>query len=650
MKSSWLVILVLISLALVATPLADVKAPALISSHMVLQRDAKIHLKGTADPGEQVIVSFRDAEARATADSSGAWAVQIGPFDPGEPSALVIKGKNILTFEDVVVGDLWVASGQSNMEWPLQAAKDAEKEISQANYPGIRSFTVKRAQSFSPLSDVSGTWETCTPDTAGSFSAVGYFFAREVHTQTGVPIGLIHTSWGGTPAEAWTSLKAIQETPSMASLLASYEAALKKNAEPAAKKEEPTYTDPGNKGLAEGFAAPKTSLEGWEEMILPQPWERAGLKIDGAVWFRRDVEIPESWAGKDLTLSLGPIDDFDTTYFNGKQVGAIGPERMNAYATPRKYVIPAADVKAGRAVIAVRAFDNYGDGGFTGRDSDMKLEPSDRSAPLIPLAGPWRYKIELGLPPKPPQAGNYPSTASVLYNAMIAPLVWCPIKGAIWYQGESNAGRAYQYRELFPLMIRDWRRSWGIGDFPFFFVQLANFMERRPEPGDSEWAELREAQTMALKTPATGMAVIIDVGEAKSIHPLNKQDVGKRLALNALARVYGEPVEYAGPMYDHLTVEDGSIRLHFTHAEGLKTPGAAKLVGFAIAGEDKNFVWADARIDGETVVVSSSQVAKPVAVRYAWADNPECNLYNAADLPASPFRTDDWPGITKGRE
>jgi sialate O-acetylesterase len=293
MKSFWL-ILIVVSLALVGASLADVKAPALISSHMVLQRDTKIQLKGTADPGEHVRVSFRDVEAEATADSSGAWAVQMGPFDLDEPSALIIKGKNTLSFEDVVVGDVWVASGQSNMEWPLSSARDAEKEISQANYPGIRSFTVKRATSFTPLSDVSGTWEVCTPDTAGSFSAVGYFFAREVHTHTGVPIGLIHTSWGGTPIEAWTSLKAIQETPSMAPLLAAYEAALKKSAEPAAEKEEPTYTDPGNKGFEQGFAAPETSLQGWGEMTLPQPWERAGLNIDGAVWFRKDVEIPRT--------------------------------------------------------------------------------------------------------------------------------------------------------------------------------------------------------------------------------------------------------------------------------------------------------------------------------------------------------------------
>jgi sialate O-acetylesterase len=385
-------------------------------------------------------------------------------------------------------------------------------------------------------------------------------------------------------------------------------------------------------------------------MDLPQQFETAGLLIDGAVWFRRVLELPESWAGKDLVLNLTPIDDQDITYFNGKKVGSIGRETPNSYMVPRKYVVPGSLVHGGRNVIAVRVFDSAGEGGFS-RGGAMSIGPNEGE--VISLRGAWDYKVELALEPKHPDWGSRPEAVgvsnqnnpSVLYNAMIAPLVPFAIRGAIWYQGESNAGRAYQYRTLFPIMIRNWRSAWG-HDFPFYFVQLANWHANKAEPDESDWAELREAQTMTLREPQTGMAVTIDIGDENDIHPRNKLDVGRRLAAWALAGTYGEKVIPSGPLFDRFTVEGDWVRIRFKHGVGLKTSDGGPVKGFAIAGEDRRFVWADARIDGDAVIVSSPKVLKPVAVRYGWADNPIANLYNGAGLPASPFRTDDWPGIT----
>jgi sialate O-acetylesterase len=417
------------------------------------------------------------------------------------------------------------------------------------------------------------------------------------------------------------------------------------------------YEDEGNKGEAMGYADPQANTSDWKSMNLPQFMETAGLKIDGAVWFRKEIEIPEAWAGKPLELNLAAIDDYDTTYFNGKRVGGIGADTPNSYSVPRHYQVPGDLVKAGRNVIAVRVFDSAGEGGFgTGK---MVLGPDGLTdSQKLALAGPWSYKFELGLEPKTPDWGSRPeapgptnqNSPGVLYNAMIAPIVPFSIRGAIWYQGESNAGRAFQYRTLFPTMIRNWRTIWGEGDFPFYFVQLANWQPIKPEPDESEWAELREAQTMTLREPNTGMAVIIDIGDTNDIHPRNKTDVGHRLALWALANTYNQKIEYSGPLFKSFTVNGSEVRIKFSHANGLKTSDGAAPKAFAIAGADKKFVWADAKIEGDEIVVSSKDVTKPVAVRYAWADNPVTNLYNKLDLPASPFRTDDWPGITITRK
>jgi len=634
---------------------ANIKLPSLVGDNMVVQHHAKVRIWGWADPGENVSVTMAKKSARTQADSKGKWEVQIGPFQPGGPHEMKIAGKNTIVVKNILVGEVWVASGQSNMEWQLRNSAHGAEEIAAANTPEIRLFTVKKATSLDTRDDVAGKWVLCSPDTAGDFSAVAYFFGKELHQATKVPVGLIHSSWGGTPAEAWTSRSALAAVPEFHSLVealdksaASLPSALRDYQAALAEWERKNYLqDPGNRGAELGYAKPDHNESEWKTMRLPQAWETAGLSIDGAVWFRKTIEVPAGWAGKDLSLSLGAIDDFDTTYFNGGQVGTTGTETPNYWMAPRKYVVPGHLVRAGRNVIAVRVFDHYGDGGFTGPASDMWIGPVNSAS--VSLVGDWVYKVEFAAEPvkvdystQPvaPTGSRNPNSPTVLYNAMLAPLTSYSIRGVIWYQGESNAGRARQYRTLFPCMIRDWRAAWKEGDFPFLFVQLANYQAPRAEPSESGWAELREAQLMTLKVPETGMAVIIDIGEERDIHPKNKKDVGHRLALWALANTYGQKLEYSGPMYERFTVEGDKIRVRFSHAAGLTTKGEAALEGFAIAGADGKFVWAKAKIEGTDVVVWNESIRNPRAVRYGWADNPAVNLYNGAGLPASPFRTD----------
>jgi sialate O-acetylesterase len=563
----------------------------------------------------------------------------------------------------VWAGEVWVASGQSNMEFPLSRATSGN-EAAAAGCPGLRLFTVTKATATQPKTDVDGAWQACDAAAAEGFSAVAFFFGQELHRSLGVPVGLIHSSWGGTPAEAWTPRAALLAQPSLAPKIEALDAALsdaagqadiaRKIAEWEAKN---FHQDTGNVGFGQGFSKVDAPTADWSKMELPQYWENAGLQIDGAVWFRRDVDVPAEWAGHDLSLSLGPVDDFDTTYWNGEQVGGIGSETPQYWEAPRRYTLPARLVKAGRNVVAVRVFDHYGNGGFGGSPSQMNLARSD-GGPALPLAGTWDYKVERALPPAVVDystrpgglSADDPNSPTVLWNAMMAPLTPFPLAGAIWYQGEANADRAYQYRTLFPTMIAAWREAWGLPDLPFLFVQLANFMAPPERPGESAWAELREAQTMTLQLPHTGMAVILDIGEADDIHPRDKKDVGLRLALQALKGVYGMDVVASGPTFASAAREGAAMRVRFRDTNGglVSVDGGAPR-GFAIAGADRKWHWADARIDGDSVIVSSVETPEPVAVRYGWADNPPNTLRNKAGLPAGPFRTDDWPGVTGSR-
>jgi sialate O-acetylesterase len=643
---------------------ADVRVPSIVGDNMVLQQGRRVRVWGWAEPGERVTVSFRGERASAAADARGRWEVFVGPQKAGGPFGLTVAGRNTLDFKNVLVGEVWVCSGQSNMEWPLANAQDGAREAAAADYPFIHLFTVAKRTSAAPLEDVEGRWVVTTPKEAAQFSAVGYFFGRELHGRLRVPVGLIHTSWGGTPAEAWTSRDALKAAAVLRPILERYDRQLadlprlRREYERARDEWASKYVmeDPGNRGEAEGYAKPGHDTGGWKRMRLPQFWESAGLDVDGVVWFRRELEVPAAWAGKDLTLKLGAIDDFDTTYFDGERVGSTGPDTPNAWNAPRKYRVPGSLVRAGRATLAVRVFDRVGGGGFGG--GEMTLAPADPAQGVgVALDGEWLYKEEATVPsrqldwsrqPQPPGPANQ-NSPTVLYNAMLAPLFPYAIRGAVWYQGESNAGRAVQYRTLFPAMIRDWRAAWGQGDFPFYFVQLANWKARPEDSIDSEWAELREAQLLTLRgTPNTGMAVAIDVGDPDDIHPRNKLDVGLRLARWALADTYGMKLERSGPLYAAHSVEGDRVRVTFKHSAGLKTRDGAPPAGFYVAGADRRFAPAEARVEGGAVVVWSRAVPAPVAVRYAWADNPAANLYNAEGLPASPFRTDDWPAVTAG--
>ncbi len=496
-----------------APAFAAVKPHALIAEGMVLQQGRKVQIWGTADDGEKVTVSFRGQEVSATA-TQGKWLVTLEPMQAGGPYEMTIAGSNTLHFNSVLVGEVWICSGQSNMEWPVSSSADSEKTVAESNYPSIHLFTVTKTPASAPRDTLQGKWQSCGPETVGRFSAVGYFFGRDLHKALQVPVGLIHTSWGGTPAEAWTSLPALEAEPRLRYL--------------------------------------------------------AERQVQALAQFPQAID------------------------------------RHIADLTRYKQEISAID----------------------GTQRDLPVPPA---APTNPARNPWG--------------------AATLYNGMIASVIPYGIRGAIWYQGESNASRAHEYRTLLPTMIKNWRTDWKQGDFPFLIVQLAPFTKILPEPGDSEWAELRDAQLQTTRTlPNTAQAVITDVGQETDIHPRWKEPVGARLALAARALGYGEKIEYSGPAYESMRIEGDKAILTFQHVGGGLVAKNGPLVGFTIAGADRKFVKADAEIHGDQVVVRSPKVEQPVAVRFGWANYPVVNLWNQAGLPASPFRTDEFPLVTEGRK
>ena len=653
-----LVLQMLVGAVCPAQDAAKFEVSTIFGDSMVLQRDLPLPVWGWAQPGTEVSVTLGGNTATAKAGEDGRWLAKLPAMPAGGPHELVIKGPETLTLKDVLIGDVWVCSGQSNMQWSVQNSKNRDEEIAAANYPQLRQFDLQRATSPEPQARLSGKWTVATPENVGPWTAVGYFFGRDLQKAVNVPIGLINTSWGGTRVEAWTSYEQLEK-------FADFESDLKRHRDGIANLEanrakyaqEKAVYDQGRKELAAlekdtdnqaRLSAADFDDSAWGELDAPRNWDEQGYKdVFGEGWYRKTVEIPAAWAGKDLEFGVGQVDEIDTSYFNGVKVGGMGsvePFNPNSWNRDRVYPVPAALVKEGKAVVAVRVVNLVGQGGlWHGEPEDMFLRLAGDKAQSLPLAGKWRFDFTFRLPRKPGDPINQNSPAA-LFNAMINPIIGFPIKGAIWYQGESNASNGYVYRDRFAGMITDWRTRWGQGDFPFLWVQLANFQQPKDKPVADSWAVVRESQDKVLALPNTATALAIDVGEAADIHPRDKQTVGARLALGARAVAYGEKdLVYSGPQYKTAEFKDGKAILSFDHIGGGLIAKGGDLKRFAVAGEDQKWVWAQAVIEGDKVVVSSPDVAAPVAVRYAYETNPEgANLYNADGLPALPFRTDDW--------
>lgn len=643
-----LIALFLIVISIAAT--AEVTLPKIFSSNMVLQKGIEIPVWGWANSGEYVSVTFNGSTVSATAGEAGKWMIKLPVQDYGGPFTLTVKGENEIVFENVMVGEVWIASGQSNMQWSVAQSKNAKTEIAAANYPNIRLFSVPRKVAQFPQEDIeSGEWVECSPETVPGFSAVAYFFGREIYDKLNVPVGLIHSSWGGTVAETWISPETISEDPDFSSRLIELQQLDLENYREQKLAQirkilggEIPDADVDTVDGKPAWSAVNYNDGDWRTITTPIYWEAQGyMDIDGVAWYRKEINLTENQTQDDVTLHLGKIDDQDITFINGIEVG-----KTDSYSEERVYTIDKKLIQPGKNMIVVRVNDTGGNGGIYGNPEDQFIAIGNER---IDISGDWKFKISKATIQSADIGPN--SYPTLLYNAMINPLIPYGIQGAIWYQGEANASRAKQYQRIFPSLIKNWRNQWNQGDFPFLYVSLANFQQPPEVPGESNWAELREAQTMALDLPNTGMALAIDIGEADDIHPKNKQDVGWRLALDALKIAYDMNVVNSGPMYKSVDFKDGKAYVTFSEiGSGLNVRDKyGYLKGFTLAGPDKKFHWAKAELfNDNTIVVYNEKVLNPVAVRYGWADNPDdLNLYNEEGLPAVPFRTDDWPGITK---
>lgn len=637
-----LFVFTLISFVFISNASAQLKLPAFLSDSMVLQQNTGAPVWGWAKAGEKVEVSgsWSGKTVQATADNSGKWMVKLPTPKAGGPYDVTIKANETKTLHSVLIGEVWICSGQSNMEMPVQGwsgapINNSDAEIAEADYPAIRFFTVEKKIAFAPQQNVKGEWSSCSPASAATFSATAYFFGRELYKHLHIPIGLIHTSWGGTVAEAWTSeasLRTMNDFNKGIDVVNQLATDMKER-----MLKDSLNTVAWQKALASkdnSYAADATDTS-WHTMALPTTWESKGLDIDGIVWFKRTVDVPVAWQGKIVKLNLGPIDDNDVTFLNGSVVDSTLQDGM--WMKERNYTVPANLIKPGKNTLAVKVIDNAGGGGIYGKPGQLKLYAEGEND-TINLSGDWLYKVAAV---KPPVATNSnPNQPTVLYNGMLAPLVPFAIKGAIWYQGEANVGRAKQYSKLFPLMITDWRNLFKAPDFPFYFVQIAPYNYG----GDStQAAALRDAQRRTLTAlPNTGMAVTMDIGEADNIHPANKQDVGKRLSLWALNKTYGDKnIIFSGPLYKGFEVKGNKVIVSFTNTDGGLTSNNKPLKDFELQDADGTWKPATASIEGDKIIVSSDAVAKPAGVRYAYYSYAEGTLFNGKGLPASSFTSED---------
>jgi sialate O-acetylesterase len=619
---------------------AQVKLPRLISDGMVLQRDMDIRVWGWAPAGEVIKLKFNSRNYTTTSGPDNKWKVKLQPMHAGGPYIMDIDGGNHISIKDILIGDVWVCSGQSNMEFWMGRVKDKYAvDIANSSNNNIRQFLVEQKFNFvAPLEDIrSDGWKVANPENVLQFTAVGYFFARSLYEKYKVPVGLINSSRGGTPAESWLSADGLKEFPDYYEALPALKDSIKVNRtmenDKLASREWFKQLQATDEGLKQpAWFSNNYNDADWQDMQVPGYWEDGPFKgVDGAVWFRKQIDVPAAMIKKEVVLHMGNIIDDDSTYVNGVKVGST----ISRYFL-RAYKLPAGLLKPGKNNIAIRVINRGGPGGFI-KDKPYQLIAGDQS---LSLAGNWKCKVGVALKALP-NATNFAYKPLGLYNAMIAPLLNYGIKGVIWYQGEANTSRAAEYQKLFPALIQNWRKNWHQGDFPFLFVQLASYLPAVHEPAESHWAELREAQLMTLKLPNTGMAVAIDIGEWNDVHPADKLDVGERLSLAAQKVAYHQNnVVYSGPVYRSMQIHGKKIEIRFDHiGGGLTTAKGQTLTGFSIAGADGTFVWAKAEIKNNKVIVWSDLVNNPMAVRYAWADNPMgANLQNKEGLPASPFR------------
>ncbi|MGV3705593.1 MAG: sialate O-acetylesterase [Arcticibacter sp.] len=620
------------------------RLPRLIRDSMVLQRDAKLKIWGWASPGEKITIRFNGKSAKVTATAAGEWSTTLPAMKAGGPYTMQIEGKNSIQLKDVLIGDVWLCAGQSNMVHQLSLHNITYAEdIAKANFPRIRQFCVAtRATLTGEEADYNtGSWMWANPENVADFSAVAYFFAREIHEKYGIPIGIINASVGGTPIESWTSEKGLQSFSDIAAAaLRNKDTAYVNDINRRAaleRRRESNISDKGLTGIKKWFD-PTYTPKGWQRISVPGYWEDQGLRdVNGVVWYRKEIDVPQTMTGVPAKLFLGRIVDADMVYVNGEKVG------QTAYQYPqRRYALNAGILKPGKNLLVVRVQNNAGKGGFV-PDKPYHLEANGN---IMELTGYWSYKVgEVYLPMERSkvEAISAQNEPAALFNGMIAPASKFAVKGVLWYQGESNSGNATQYAELLPALIKDYRRVFTQPSLPFLYVQLPNFGDANYLPTEDSWPILREAALKSLSVPNTAMAVTIDLGEWNDIHPDNKKDVGVRLALAARKTVYGErDLVSSGPICKSYEVKDDKIILTFDHiGGGLVSHNGEDLSHFSIAAEDKKFVWAKTRIEGNKVVVWAEEVSSPRYVRYAWSDNPSgANLYNAEGLPASPFRTD----------
>ena len=644
---------VILGLCMLQVVNSQVKLPRLVRDSMILQRDTKIKIWGWAAKKEKVSIKFNGKSYKTTTGADGKWLVKLQPMKAGGPYTMDISASNKISLKDILIGDVWICSGQSNMVHQMNIHDVTyAKDIAEANYPQIRHFWIPTLTNLQgPRDDLpTGYWKWANPEDIRPFSAVAYFFARRLYEKYHVPVGLINASVGGTPVEAWTSEEGLKEFSVM-------QETIKKNKDTAYinglnRRAFAGNTNRQSQPQDKGLTGPKPWYDvsynpnGWKTIAVPGYWEDQGIKdLNGVVWYRKEIDVPASMVGKKARVFLGRIVDADVLYINGRQVG------NTTYMYPqRRYHIPADILKAGKNILVVKVTNSNSKGGFVPDKPYCLFAGND----TVDLKGYWQYKVGEVYQPRSGGFGgggiSSQNQPTALYNAMIAPLTNYSVKGFLWYQGESNAARPEEYAKLQPAQIADWRNKWKQPDAPFLYVQLPGFMDYNYLPSESSWAMLRESQMKALSVPKTAMVVAIDLGEWNDIHPDNKKDVGERLALAAMKIAHGENIVYSGPIYQSAKVEGNKITINFSNmGSGLITNDGEELSEFAIAGADKKFVWAKAKIDGDKIVVWNDNVANPMYVRYAWADNPvNPNLYNKEGLPASPFRTDAPNPVSTG--